>query len=169
LPRVRPPRLPTKPEFDLALILAHWAWRDGDAKRPGALLIVICCLGRPCPYAHPGATGIAADDRKRGMAMFRSEQSDLVIIDIVMPEQEGMQTIAEITEGAALEAKIIAFSGSGASATPTFSIWRDLSAPWTSSRSPSMRTTLDHRGELPRRPRCRRQRRACGVTIRALT
>jgi DNA-binding response OmpR family regulator len=52
--------------------------------------------------AHPAATGIAADARKRGMAMFRSDQPDLVVIDIVMPEQEGIRTIAEITEGAAL-------------------------------------------------------------------
>jgi DNA-binding NarL/FixJ family response regulator len=92
--------------------------------------------------AHPAATRIAADDRKRGMAMFRSEQPDLVVIDIVIPEQEGIRTIAEITEGAALDAKIIAFSGSGRIGDADFLNMGDLSARWTSSRSPSMRTLL---------------------------
>ena len=53
-----------------------------------------------------------AEDGLRGMAMFRSEQPDLVITDIIMPEQEGIQTITEMRK-AKLDAKIIAISGSG--------------------------------------------------------
>ena len=55
---------------------------------------------------------LIAEDGIRGMAVFRSEQPDLVITDIIMPEQEGMQTIAEILK-AAPDARIIAISGSG--------------------------------------------------------
>ena len=46
------------------------------------------------------------------MAQFRSEQPDLVITDIIMPEQEGIQTIAEMRK-ARCDAKIIAISGDG--------------------------------------------------------
>jgi DNA-binding NtrC family response regulator len=52
-----------------------------------------------------------AEDGLRGMAMFRSEQPDLVITDIIMPEQEGIQTIAAMRK-ARPDAKIIAISGS---------------------------------------------------------
>jgi DNA-binding response OmpR family regulator len=54
----------------------------------------------------------SANDGKRGMVMFRSGQPDLVITDIIMPEQECMQTIAKILK-AAPNAKIIAISGIG--------------------------------------------------------
>src|SRR6202035_1815105 len=52
-----------------------------------------------------------AENGARGMALFRSEQPDLVITDIIMPEQEGIQTIIEMRK-AKPDAKIIAISGS---------------------------------------------------------
>jgi DNA-binding NtrC family response regulator len=55
---------------------------------------------------------VSAEDGKRGMAAFRSEHPDLVITDIIMPEQEGIQTITEI-RGVQPNAKIIAISGGG--------------------------------------------------------
>jgi DNA-binding NtrC family response regulator len=55
---------------------------------------------------------LSAQDGVRGMAAFRSEQPDLVITDIIMPEQEGIQTIIEMRK-AKPDAKIIAISGSG--------------------------------------------------------
>ena len=55
---------------------------------------------------------LSAEDGRRGMAAFRSEHPDLVITDIIMPEQEGIQTITEI-RGAKPDAKIIAISGGG--------------------------------------------------------
>ena len=55
---------------------------------------------------------LIAEDGIRGMAAFRNEQPDLVITDILMPEQEGIQTINEI-RSANPDAKIIAISGSG--------------------------------------------------------
>jgi two-component system, chemotaxis family, chemotaxis protein CheY len=53
-----------------------------------------------------------AEDGLRGMALFRSEQPDLVITDIIMPEQEGLQTITEMRKTKP-DAKIIAISGGG--------------------------------------------------------
>ena len=53
---------------------------------------------------------LAADDGATGMALFRSEQPDLVITDLIMPEQEGLQTITEMLKDKP-NAKIIAISG----------------------------------------------------------
>jgi CheY-like chemotaxis protein len=55
---------------------------------------------------------LSAEDGARGMVLFRSEQPDLVITDIIMPEQEGIQTITEMRR-AKPDAKIIVISGSG--------------------------------------------------------
>jgi CheY-like chemotaxis protein len=55
---------------------------------------------------------LAAADGKSGLALFRSEQPDLVVTDIIMPEQEGLRTIAEIRRERH-DAKIIAMSGCG--------------------------------------------------------
>jgi DNA-binding NtrC family response regulator len=54
----------------------------------------------------------SAEDGVRGMALFRSEQPDLVITDIIMPEQEGILTITEMLK-AKPDTKIIAISGGG--------------------------------------------------------
>jgi DNA-binding NtrC family response regulator len=53
-----------------------------------------------------------AVDGLQGMAVFRGWHPDLVITDIIMPEQEGIQTIAEMRK-AKPDAKIIATSGGG--------------------------------------------------------
>jgi DNA-binding NtrC family response regulator len=55
---------------------------------------------------------VNADDGRRGMALFGSAQPDVVITDVVMPEQEGIQTISEMRKAKA-EAKIIVMSGNG--------------------------------------------------------
>jgi DNA-binding response OmpR family regulator len=53
---------------------------------------------------------LVAGDGARGVRMFRSEQPDLVITDIIMPEKEGLETIREI-RGQRPDARIIAISG----------------------------------------------------------
>jgi DNA-binding NtrC family response regulator len=59
-----------------------------------------------------GYNVLSAEDGKRGMVLFRSEQPDLVITDIIMPEQEGIQTITEM-HSEKPDARIIAMSGGG--------------------------------------------------------
>ena len=73
----------------------------------------------------------------RGMALFRSEQPELVVTDIVMPEQERIQTITEMGN-AKRSAKNITISMAGASATPASSRLHGTSAQWTLFQSPSI-------------------------------
>jgi CheY-like chemotaxis protein len=55
---------------------------------------------------------VTAADGRRGMALLRAENPDAVITDIIMPEQEGIDTIIQIRrERPAI--KIIAISGGG--------------------------------------------------------
>lgn len=62
-----------------------------------------------------GHQSLEAKDGRDGVRKFRAEAPDLIITDIIMPEQEGIQTIREIraTETGA-EIGIIAISGGGA-------------------------------------------------------
>jgi CheY-like chemotaxis protein len=53
-----------------------------------------------------------AGDGQVGLKLFKSEQPDLVITDLIMPEKEGIETIREI-RGIRPGTKIIAISGGG--------------------------------------------------------
>jgi DNA-binding NtrC family response regulator len=53
-----------------------------------------------------------AADGKEGINIFRANPTDLVITDIVMPNQEGMETIQELKQDFP-QLKIIAISGGG--------------------------------------------------------
>ncbi len=55
---------------------------------------------------------IEAGDGNEGLDRFRTEPTDLVITDIIMPEKEGIQTIRDLQRGSP-EVKIIAISGGG--------------------------------------------------------
>lgn len=58
-----------------------------------------------------------ADNGKRGVELFRKTGADLVVTDIVMPEQEGLETIRELhREFPRLE--IIVISGGGGLGEP---------------------------------------------------
>jgi CheY-like chemotaxis protein len=59
-----------------------------------------------------GYTVVTANDGMQGCDMFRKEQPDLVISDIIMPHQEGIGTIRQILAESP-GTKIIAISGGG--------------------------------------------------------
>jgi len=60
-----------------------------------------------------------ASDGKKAMTILREEPADLVITDILMPDQEGLQTIRELRRDHP-EIKIIAISGGGAVGPETY-------------------------------------------------
>jgi CheY-like chemotaxis protein len=53
-----------------------------------------------------------AANGKEGMKVYRAEPADLIVIDIFMPEQEGIETIRELKRDFP-DTKIIAISGGG--------------------------------------------------------
>lgn len=53
-----------------------------------------------------------AADGKEGMKLFREAPTDLVITDILMPKQDGVETVIELTREFA-DARIIAISAGG--------------------------------------------------------
>ena len=57
-----------------------------------------------------GYNVLGAENGRVGARLYRSQRPDLVIADIIMPEQEGITTIREIKR-VCPEAKIIAISG----------------------------------------------------------
>jgi DNA-binding response OmpR family regulator len=54
-----------------------------------------------------------AEDGATGLRQFAAEPADLVIVDIFMPEKEGIETIIELRRRLAIP-RIIAISGGGA-------------------------------------------------------
>ncbi len=61
---------------------------------------------------------LTASNGKAGVQLFRDQGADVVITDIVMPEQEGLETIREL-RGEYPEVKIIVVSGGGGLGEPS--------------------------------------------------
>jgi len=60
---------------------------------------------------------VTAENGKEGLYIYKQEQPDLVITDLIMPDKEGLETIRELKQMNP-SAKIIAISGGGIS-SPT--------------------------------------------------
>ena len=61
---------------------------------------------------NAGFEVLEAPDGKKGMQLFQLDRPDLVITDIIMPEQEGIETIIAL-KNTSPDAPIIAISGGG--------------------------------------------------------
>lgn len=59
-----------------------------------------------------GFAVLTADDGKAGMGVFHQNRPDIVVTDIIMPNQEGIETIMQMRR-ARPNTKIIAMSGGG--------------------------------------------------------
>jgi CheY-like chemotaxis protein len=68
--------------------------------------------------AHGYQVALARNGRQ-GLAAFRKIAPDLVLTDIMMPEQDGFETILQMRMERA-EAKIVAMSGSGGALQPDY-------------------------------------------------
>lgn len=69
--------------------------------------------------AKAGYRVLVATDGRKGVRLFREERPDLILTDILMPEQEGLETIRELRREAPKVA-IIAMSGEGQTGTKQF-------------------------------------------------
>jgi CheY-like chemotaxis protein len=61
---------------------------------------------------NAGHQVVVAEDGMRGFALFEREHPDVVITDLIMPEQEGIETIIRIKRQRP-EVRVIAISGGG--------------------------------------------------------
>ncbi len=55
---------------------------------------------------------VAAENGRKGQQLFEEQPADLIITDLIMPEQEGLETIRSLKQGYPA-VKIIAISGGG--------------------------------------------------------
>jgi two-component system chemotaxis response regulator CheY len=86
-------------------------------------------------HAHPGHEVLEAADGAAGLRLYRERGADVVILDIFMPERDGLEFIRELrAEGR--PAKIVAISGGGQTgqfdmlkAAAAFGAARTLSKP----------------------------------------
>ncbi len=68
---------------------------------------------------HPQITVLEAENGNTGLALFKEAKPSLIIIDILMPEKEGLQTINEM-RAISHHIPIVAISGGGGVQDLTF-------------------------------------------------
>jgi DNA-binding response OmpR family regulator len=66
-----------------------------------------------------GYETVTACDGNDGLRLYRENPADLIITDLVMPEQEGIETIIELRRDFR-DAKVIAMSGGGSFGSETY-------------------------------------------------
>ncbi|MBI5570702.1 MAG: response regulator [Desulfomonile tiedjei] len=91
-----------------------------------------------------GYTVSEASDGIAGTRLYRSKPADVIITDIVMPDQEGIQTIMELLREFPT-AKIIAISGGGTaiSGETCLQIAQKLGAAYTFTKPLDLSRLLD--------------------------
>ena len=95
-----------------------------------------------------------APDGKRGIEVYRAEPTDLIITDIVMPEQEGLDLIMELKRDFP-QVKIIAMSGGGKDrgfdylkSAKVFGALRTIAKPFSPNEVlEAVRTLLEGKGK----------------------
>jgi len=103
-----------------------------------AILLSMQTLLEECGYAVT-----VARDGKEGIAAFRANPPDLVLTDIIMPEQEGIETIMQMRRTHP-HVKIIAMSGGGRIGNADFlSIAKNLGADATVAKPFDVEALLD--------------------------
>ncbi len=89
-----------------------------------------------------------AADGREGVDMFRKAPANLVITDLIMPEQEGIETIREL-RGDFPKLKIIAISGGGRAGPDGYlTVAKAFGADRTLCKPFDLRTMLDTVKEL---------------------
>jgi CheY-like chemotaxis protein len=82
-------------------------------------------------FERVGCQTRSAPDGRAGMKLFKSEPADLVVTDILMPNQEGIETILAL-KNSGQDPKVIAISGGGSRGGQDFLRWaRNLGADAT--------------------------------------
>ncbi len=82
-------------------------------------------------FGRVGCDVRSASDGRSGIRLFAAQPADLVVTDILMPNQEGIETIMELKRSV-LAPKVIAISGGGARGGQDFLKWaRNLGADAT--------------------------------------
>lgn len=66
-----------------------------------------------------GHTVVEASNGRDGIDMFKAHKPDLVVTDLIMPEMEGIETIAQLRRAQA-DLRIIAMSGGGRTGNMNF-------------------------------------------------
>jgi DNA-binding response OmpR family regulator len=97
--------------------LAKSLLEEAPAARAAPKVLVIdddACIRQLIAFSltRQGFSVSTAENGRVGLKMFASEQPDLVITDILMPDMEGIETILALKAGAT-PPKVIAISGGG--------------------------------------------------------
>lgn len=89
--------------------MAHILVIDDDDAFRSVLVLTLIRNGHTVSEAHNGA---------QGLRLYRGCAADIVILDLIMPEKEGLETLSQLRQQQA-SAKIIAVSGGTARISPS--------------------------------------------------
>jgi CheY-like chemotaxis protein len=101
-------------------------FKHSNLEHPSKILIIdddpVFAKVVKAAFSSYGYDAISASNGADAMKMVRTEQPDLVVTDIVMPEQDGIATILELKRCSA-PPKVIAISGGGRTGRRDYLRW----------------------------------------------